>query len=290
MKIKSVKTIVICLNVFVIVFTGCSKFPQKPIYEELSTAELEKAIKIDPDFAIFYDDIHSEALSVTMTPSQKALFKDVSYNRMYAYVKYCQDWHTLSIKDSIWKEEWKLKYAKELNQIDSIISYWEQYPKKCSYEMNDYVRAEIIDYANNAYKVKFISHIEKIDEIKFIMRWKNSEGKILFWDSYQQNLKSIKANTIITVKLNTYSCVPIDIIVTSISFNGKNVKSNYDYHDIPWDVRMYLKDPSEYHLYRLINEICGKDFVSQSDYIQSKRDEDLMNFDKLCYTFIEEIF
>ena len=155
--------------------------------------------------------------------------------------------------------------------------------------MNDYVRAEIIDYTNDAYNVKFTSHKEKIDEIKFIMRWKNSEGKIFFWDSYQQNLKSINANTIIKVKHNT-CCVPIDIIVTSVCFDGKNIRSNYDYYNIPWNVRMYLEDPSEYHLYRLINEICGKDFVSQSAYIQSKRDEDLMNFDKLCYTFIEEIF
>ena len=73
---------------FVISFliASCNKISDKPVSEKLSTDELSKAIKSDTLFADFYEEIRKEVDD--MSDIKKATYNDVTYRRLFQYVKF----------------------------------------------------------------------------------------------------------------------------------------------------------------------------------------------------------
>lgn len=283
MNIKVYLKNFILLNVCIIILCGCNKFPTTPIFEELSLDELQECIKKDPDFAFFYDNINSESLSIKMTPSQKVLFKDISYERLFKYFKNDLEWID-GYKDSICEREWKSLYSVK---IDSIIAYWKQYPIESCKETHRYAQVQIIDVTDTTILFKITSNLSFIDRFEYSVRWPENdyyseylEKDICF--SNENNNKIVKKKRYFTYEKKP---IPTEVIVTTILFDDKEVKSKFREYSIPHTVRKYLAEPNEYKW----EEIAEDFFVSKYDYFREKRAIDLINFDKLCYEFIEEL-
>lgn len=126
---------------FVISFliASCNKISDKPVSEKLSTDELSKAIKSDTLFADFYEEIRKEVDD--MSDIKKATYNDVTYRRLFQYVKFLQDttyWNPLYEK---WNEEWEREYGVYLPKADSVINYWKKYLDENS--LDKYVKVEL---------------------------------------------------------------------------------------------------------------------------------------------------
>lgn len=274
----------IWIKVVLIFLCGCNKIPNTPIYEELSFEELEECIEKDPDFAFFYDLIISESLPIKMTPSQKVLFKDISYERLFKYFKYNMEWDFGGYKDSICEREWKSLYSEK---VDSIIAYWKQYPMESCKETHRYAQVKIIDITDTTILFKITSNLSFIDRIEYSVKWPGSslfreylEKDICF--SNNDNNKIVKKKIFYTYEKKP---IPTEVFVTTIFFDGKEVKSEFEEYKIPYEVMKYLAEPDESKWEKIAEEF----FVSKYDYCREYRTNDLINFDKLCYDFVEEL-
>ena len=130
-----------CLLFFVVAFalSSCNSVSNKPVSEKLSTEELSKAIKSDTLFTSFYEHIRKEVDD--MSDIKKAKFNDVTYRRLFKYVKFLQDttyWKPLSEK---WDKEWESEYGVYLPKADSVLNYWKKYLEENS--LDKYVSIEL---------------------------------------------------------------------------------------------------------------------------------------------------
>lgn len=111
---------------FIVTFllSSCSNISNKPVSEKMSTEELSKAIKSDTLFAEFYENIREEVEE--MSDIKKATYSDVTYRRLFKYVKFLQYttyWKPLSEK---WEKEWQNDYGAYLPKADSVLNYWKK--------------------------------------------------------------------------------------------------------------------------------------------------------------------
>lgn len=111
---------------FIVTFllSSCSNISNKPVSEKMSTEELSKAIKSDTLFAEFYENIRKEVEE--MSDIKKATYSDVTYRRLFKYVKFLQYttyWKPLSEK---WEKEWQNDYGAYLPKADSVLNYWKK--------------------------------------------------------------------------------------------------------------------------------------------------------------------
>src|SRR3546814_4878495 len=92
-----------------IILSGCSNISEKPVSEKLSTGELSKAIKSDTLFTSFYESLRKSVDE--LDDVKKAKFNDVTYRRLFKFVKFSQDtahWKPLYEK---WEKEWEKDYG-----------------------------------------------------------------------------------------------------------------------------------------------------------------------------------
>lgn len=112
------------LLIFVVTFVlnSCNNISNKHISEKLSTEELSAAIKSDSLFADFYE--HVRKVVDNMSDIKKAKYNDITYRRLFKYIKFSNDtayWKPLSEE---WEKEWNTKYGIYLPKADSVLNYW----------------------------------------------------------------------------------------------------------------------------------------------------------------------
>ena len=295
----------ILILVVICTFCGCNKISNKPIYEELTINEVDKAMKQEPSFGDFYDDIIRKNYAEKMSPSEKARFKKVSYRRLYAYEKYRYDFVSWQEKDSIWDKEWTQKYAKEIASTDSVINYWKERKLQCNAEIDKYVKGSITNVGiETEYEYNWISHmnervshrvfdvtytlfVPKVEKVNYEIMWRDKYGSAQYGhDGYSDggfyDIDITKGDTIRTKICGGLSeNKPAEIWITSIMVDGREIKSTYNKYEYPHSVCMYLANGNEYEWNAVGREFVGENFMSKYDYERQERERDLRAFDNL---------
>jgi len=307
-----------CLLFFVVAFvlSSCNSISNKPVSEKLSTAELSKAIKSDTLFTSFYEHIRKEVDD--MSDIKKAKYNDVTYRRLFKYVKFLQDttyWKPLSEK---WEKEWESEYGIYLSKADSVLNYWKKYLEDNS--LDKYVQIELAridkEYYSYSYGLKevnlgfrLIPLQGAIEQVRFNYGYKakiNGDSKyyekhnclsttpfsaptIRYWEvSYSDRDKFSGYN--VETFLRDYN---LYIEVTKIRKDGENISTDDFY--IPKEVSDCLENENDYpFLFELskddlIKGLINKNYLGKRDYRSKKADEIREKKDKLCFDFLEEL-
>jgi len=307
----------LCLLFFVVAFalSSCNKISDKPVSEKLSTNELSKAIKSDTLFTDFYEYIRKEVDD--MSDIKKAKYNDVTYRRLFKYVKFLQDttyWKPLYEK---WEKEWENKYGIYLSKADSVLNYWKKYLEENSLEK--YVKIELAridkEYYSYSYGLKEVNLGFRltplqgtIEQVRFNYMYKAkihgdskygekhnclsttpfSAATIRYWEvSYSDRDKFSGYN--VETFLRDYN---LYIEVTKIRKDGENIST--DDFNIPEEVSDYLKYGEnddimqEYYKEKIIKELINKDYLRQWEYYKEQADVLKEKKDKLCFDFMKE--
>jgi len=303
---------------FVISFliASCNKISDKPVSEKLSTDELSKAIKSDTLFADFYEEIRKEVDD--MSDIKKATYNDVTYRRLFQYVKFLQDttyWNPLYEK---WNEEWEREYGVYLPKADSVINYWKKYLDENS--LDKYVKVELAkidkEYYSYSYDIRDVylgfrltplqGAIEQIvftygyqakihEDSKYYEKHRCRSTTpfftptIRYWEVDYSDRKLFSGHTVETF-LRDYN---LYIDVTHIRKDGINISTN-DYN-IPEEVSDYLKFGEnddimqDYYKEKIIKELINKDYLRCWEYYEKQADVLKEKKDKLCFDFLKEL-
>ncbi|MDR0365069.1 MAG: hypothetical protein LBH92_08660 [Bacteroidales bacterium] len=298
------------------ILCSCNKISDKPISEKLNIDELSKAIKSDTLFATFYEYIREEVDD--MSDIKKATYNDISYRRLFKYIKYIQDtiyWNPLHEK---WEKEWESEYGRYLPKADSVLDYWKQYLAENS--LDKYVKIELAhidkeyyDYIGGLKEVHLgfiLTPLQgTIEQIRFnygYMPKINDDSKyyekhncistspfssptIRYWEVSYSDKDNFAGKNVETF-LRDYN---LYIEVTNIRKDGVN--NSTDDFNIPKKVSECLKNEKDYPFLfklnkdKLIKEMINKDYLQKWEY-QSKQADNLKEKkDKLCFDFFLEV-
>ncbi|MDR0754442.1 MAG: hypothetical protein LBF04_03545 [Prevotellaceae bacterium] len=297
-------------------FSSCNKFSNKSVSEKLNTDELSKAIKSDTLFADFYEHIRKEVED--MSDIKKATYNEVTYRRLFGYIKYLQDttyWKPLHEK---WEKEWETEYGKYLPKADSVLNYWKQYLADSS--LDKYVKIELAridkeyyDYIGELKEVNLGFQLTplqgKIEQIRFNYGYKpkiNGDSKyyekhncistspfsspvVRYWEvSYSDKDKFAGKN--VETFLRDYN---LFIEVTNIRKDGINIST--DDFNVPKEVSECLENEEDYPFLfelskdELIKKMINKDYLRKYEYQQKKADILNEKKDKLCFDFLKKL-
>lgn len=310
-KLYLIFFIIICLLI------SCNKIPNKSIFEKLSTKELSKAIKKDTLFAVFYENIGK--VTADMSDIKKATYNDITYRRLFKYVKFLQDttyWNPLSKE---WEKEWESEYGIYLPKADSVLNYWKKYMDDNS--LSKYVKIDLVcidrewyEYINELKKIDLGFRLTplqgKVEQICFNYGYKpkiNGNSKyyeehdcistspfssptVRYWEvSYSDQNDFVGRN--VETFLRDYN---LYINITDIRKDGVNIST--DDFDVPEIVSECLEDEKDYpalfeiNKEKLIKEMINENYIGKWDYQNKKADEIRKNKDKLCFDFLQELY
>lgn len=309
------KKLILLFFVVVIFFTSCSKISDKPVSEKLSTEELSKAIKSDTLFADFYDNIRK--VVDEMSVIKKAKYSDITYRKLFGYVKFLQDttyWNPLSRN---WQKEWENEYGIYSTKADSVLNYWKKYLEDNS--LDKYVKVELARIDKEYYK--YIGDLKEVnlgfrltplqgsvEQVRFNYGYKvkiSGDNKyyekhncidteplyaprIGYWEvSYSDKDKFAGKN--VETFLRDYN---LYIEVTNIRKDGVNMSTDdFALPKVVSECLEYEKEyPSLFELSKseLIRELINKNYLEKWDFLNNKADKVREKKDKLCFDFLNE--
>lgn len=295
---------------------ACNNIPNKSISESLNTEELSNAIKSDTLFSNFYEHLRTEVES--LSDIKKAKYHDITYRRLFQYIKFSEDttyWNPLVEQ---WSEEWKVEYGAYLGKADSVITYWKQYLEDNS--LNKYVNVELAkidkDYYSYSYDIKDVDlgfrltplqgGIEQIvftygyqakihEEARYYEKHRCrsttpfSVPTIRYWEVDYSDRKLFSGHTVETF-LRDYN---LHVEITNIRKDGENM--SVDDFNTPEAVSDYLKHGEDddfmkdYYKEKIIVELINKDYLRQWEYYEKRADVLKEKKDKLCFDFLKEL-
>jgi hypothetical protein len=301
---------------FVFAFSSCNKISDKPVSEKLSTKELSKALKSDTLFADFYEIIREEVDQ--MSDIKKAKYNDITYRRLFKYVKHLQDtsyWNPMYKK---LEKEWKSEYGMYLPKADSVLNYWKKYLEDNT--LDKYVKIDLakidIEYYRYVGGIKDVSLGFRltplqgtVDQIVFTYGYQAkihednqyykkircrsttpfSSTTVRFWKVGYSDEKLFSGHNVETF-LRDYN---LYIEITDIRKDGVNI--SIDDFTIPIEVSNSLQYENKYpalfesSIDELIKEMLNKDYLSKWEYKRKKSDEILEKKDKRSFEFLKEL-
>lgn len=297
-----------------IIFSSCSNISDKPVSEKLSTDELSKAIKSDTLFTSFYENLRKKVDE--MDDIKKAKFNDVTYRRLFKFVKFSQDttyWKPLYEK---WEKEWEKDFGIYSTKADSTLNHWKKFLEENS--LDKYVKVELAvidkdyyDYIGGLKDVNLGFRLTplqgSIEQIRFNYGYKAkingdkyferhncistspfSVPTIRYWEVGYSDKDDFAGKTVETF-LRDYN---LQIEVTKIRKDGVNIST--DDFNIPEEVSDYFTYGDEdfmkdYYKDKVIKKIIYKDYLDKWEYTSKKADEIREKEDKLCFDFLKEL-
>jgi hypothetical protein len=293
--------------------SGCSNISNKPIFEKLSADELSKAIKSDAQFADFYTLVRDEADK--LSDIKKATYKDITYRRLFKYVKFTEDslyWNPMQEK---WKNEWENVYGIYMVKADSVINHWKKYLEENS--LDKYVEIDLArinkEYYTYSYDLKEV-HLGfrltplqgTIEQIHFNYRYKPKINQtytrqncistspfpspiIKYWEVSYSERDNFAGENVETF-LRDYDLI---IEVTRIRKDGVNIdKSDFNIPEVVSDYLLFgetLDFMKEYYKEKIIKEQIYKGYLKQREYYEEQADVIKEKRDKRCYNFVKDL-
>ncbi len=300
---------------FTLILSSCSNISDKPVSEKLSTDELAKAIKSDTSFTTFYENIRKKVDE--LDDIKKAKFNEVTYRRLFKYVKFSQDtiyWKPLYKK---WESEYEKEFGIYSTKADSTLNYWKKFLEENS--LDKYVKVELAQIDKEYYS--YIGELKEvnlgfrltplqgpIEQIRFNYGYKAkingdkyferhncistspfSSPTIRYWEVGYSDKNDFAGKTVETF-LRDYN---LQIEVTKIRKNGVNIST--DDFNIPEEVSDYFTYGDEdfmkdYYKEKVIKKLIFNGYLEKWEYTSKKADEILEKEDNLCFDFFNELY
>ncbi len=288
---------ILLLSIICSVFIACNPIPNKSIFEELTQEELETAVKSDSLFAELYEFTQTMHKLVDFPESQKVYFKNLTYRRLHKYMCYRSD----SIYWAQWKkkqeEEWENTFGKDLDIVKDTVKYWE------NHSLSRFAKVELSNFSyikpQEAYiHFKITPLMGSLERIEFIFQFdddflvdisqhyiysdpihKTIEGAWRIDPDYCYVYKDITASEF--SQMYDWS-----IMITNIRKNG------VDYSiltlGIPQEILAILREWTPENE-EAVAKLFNPSYMSRDTYIQNKFEEELRDYDSLCYEFFDYI-
>jgi len=286
---------------------ACNPIPDKSVFEELTTDELASAIKSDPAFAEEYESIRSLLEITNFSEVQKAQYKDVTYRRLVKYRRHMNDsayWAPYLVE---WGEEWDNTLAKDLAKVDEKVAYWDDYKAKNS--LSRFVTIELSDFYITHYR--YINSIEDayicfnltpvdgtIEQLKFTYSYSykinNGRGKeehrCIYSHPFSKKtegsweidyLERDKFDGMTVAKFNQQ--YDLDIEITDVRKDGVNY--SLDDLNIPEAITEFWKEDTP-ETRDGVALLVNPSYVNRDKYISDKKDAALVEYDALCFEFV----
>ena len=302
--------------VLIVVVSSCSDISNKSVSEKLSTEELSKVIKSDTLFAEIYEHVRKEVDE--FSDIKKATYNDVTYRRLFNYIKFLQDTTYWSPYRKKWNNEWRKENEVYLLKADSVLDYWKNYLEENS--LDKYVKIELVaidkeyyTYSNELKNVSLGFELTPlkgtIEQLSFNYRYKskiNSEINYYGRDGYVSfspfSSPIIGYSEVMFVDKKAFADKNVETFlrdynlffeVTNICIDGVNISSNDfkvpEYLSAYFENDGYNDDMREYYKGLIIKEMMNKNFLSIWKYQEIKADVLRKKKDKLCYDFLQEL-
>ena len=299
-----------------IIFSSCSNISDKPVSEKLSTDELSKAIKSDTLFSSFYEGVRKKVDE--MDDIKKAKFNDVTYRRLFKYVKFLQDTTYWKPKSEQREKEWKKDFGSYTTKADSTLNYWKKYLAENS--LDKYVKVELAtidkdyyDYIGELKEVNLGFRLTPlqgtIEQIRFNYGYKAkingdkyfethncistapfSSPTIRYWEVGYSD-KDLFGGKSVETFLRDYN---LHIEITNIRKGGVNIST--DDFNVPEEVSDYFTYGEnddimqDYYKDKVIKALVNKDYLDKWEYTNKKAEEIQEKEDKLCFDFLKEMY
>jgi len=297
-----------------LIMSSCSNISEKPVSEKLSTDELAKAIKSDTSFTSFYENIRKKVDE--LDDIKKAKFNEVTYRRLFKYVKFSQDtiyWKPLFEK---WEREYEKEFGIYSTKADSTLNYWKKFLEENS--LDKYVKVELAqidkeyyDYIGELKEVNLgfrLTPLEgTIEQIRFNYGYKAkiigdkyferhncistspfSSPTIRYWEVGYSDKNNFAGKTVETF----FRDYDLQIEVTKIRKNGVNISTDdFNIPELVTDYFTYGEEDfmKDYYKEKVIKKLIFNGYLEKWEYTSKKADEILEKEDKLCFDFFKEL-
>jgi hypothetical protein len=278
------------------VFIACNPIPNKSIFEELTQEELETAVKSDSLFAKLYEELCEQ--KDTFSETQKVYFKDLTYRRVYKFIKllysYAEDTMQRAQLEKEWEEEWENTFGKDLDIVKDTVKYWE------NHSLSRFAKVELSNFSyinpQEAYiHFKITPLMGSLERIEFIFRYDDD-----FWgEEIQHYIYSDPIHKTIegAWRIDPYLYKDItaseflqmydwSIMITNIRKNG------VDYSiltlGIPQEILAILREWTPENE-EAVAKLFNPSYMSRDTYIQNKFEEEFRDYDSLCCEFFDYI-
>lgn len=111
----------------VVIFAACNPIPNKSITQKLETKELAKAIEKEPMFESCYGTVQNEFIPKINSEIELAKYVDVTYRRLYDYMKYVNDAKNIEPITKKAIKEWEDNYGSKKYDLETIITNYRQH-------------------------------------------------------------------------------------------------------------------------------------------------------------------
>lgn len=303
---------IIMKKISLLVFAGlllaaCSSIPNKSVFEELTTDELASAIKEEPDFGNEYQAIRLVVGLGTFTDVEKAQFKDVTYRRLYKFVKHQSDSSYWASKEEKWGKEWDETMGNDLIKVDEKVASWNEIKAKNS--LSRFAKIELSRFLISHYS--YIGGVSDasicfnitplqgdIEQIKFTYKY----GLKIDDQKNQKEHKCVYSSPISTTTEGAWDIAyserdkfdgitvedflqqnNLEIEITDVRKDGKN----YSIEDlnIPEAITNFWKEDTP-ETRNAVALLINPSFVSRKNYIELKQAEEMVEYDSLCADFL----
>lgn len=287
------------LAIMAMVCTSCTLIPYESVFEKLTIRKLACAMKLEPRFAAFYEQLQNSVDSCVASDTLKAKYAAVSYRRYFKYYEQCADsahWQALQAQ---WSRAWDSIYAKDLALVDDTMAFWWEYRQM--HQLDNYAQVKLssfyLTYRGNKVNDAFIGFtvtplMGEIDYIKFSYAYGTPKDTAYLWHecAYPSSIKKPKESLwevpaeekqrfhTMTVKkfLQQYQ---LQFRIEEVGKNGEKISID---DNIPAPVLALWQEDSPANR-DAVAAMINPNYMTQQAYIQAKQIETLQGIDSLCY-------
>lgn len=304
------------LYVCVLILFGCSSIPDQSIMEKLTIEDLNSAIKSDTSFASFYETIRAK--TDKLDDIKKATYHDITYSRLFEYVRFLKDTAYWNPLNNDWEKEWEAQFGAYTYKADSIIDFWKNYLEENS--LSKYVNVELAeidleyyDYIGGikevnlgfrltplqgpiqqvrfdyGYKAKIHGDNNYFEKHKCISTSPFNNQTVRYWEVEYSEREKFSGHSVESFLRDYF----LFLEVTQIRKDGKN--TSIDDFAIPDKVKECLEYEKEYPALfelskdALIKELIDQNYSGKWTFTAQKAAEIRESKDKLCFDFLDSL-
>lgn len=228
-------------------------------------------------------------------------YKEITYKRLYEFY---HDYYNNSdfidkIRQAAVKEHEEKYRNPQKAKLQSVLDEWEEYSLK--HDVNNYLQINIItdylvqdDYYDTYYRPKMYFNLSYPSGTSAI-RDCNATLSLSYNDLYERvNLKYLERYNSPNEYLymsrvdnsHFWDYYTVNVTINSVTLRDGSIIYANDVNHVPYSVKNYQDNRSLENEERVIKEFVNSDYVTQSEYVNNKINQELMAKDSLCCKFV----
>ena len=300
----------------ILCLTGCSNGLNKSILEPLEVNELKKLMKADSTFTNFYKDAQELRTLILKSDVHQAKYGDVTYKRLKKFENKIADTTFVNKLLNSQREEYKLLYPDYTSEVDSLMTYWNDFQNEHSLDSLVSVSfkelwKEYYSYSGDVRSVNIGFEVSPLKGtiqqliFRYCIKSKiSNDGKMSTWDSHrclasspisktktlyweadysdEKYLKNMSSESVI----RDYDFI---IEIVEVRIGGENMSERLE--SMPKYVRYALDDNDlDGGIWKddIIKECINPEYVSFWTYAEPKLNEEIKKIDPLVYELLHE--